>query len=58
MAKEAKLGVTLAVSLLIAGIWFSLPAVSDYFTARGLKHWEVGETRFSRAGFTTSYFLA
>ncbi|NEQ65416.1 MAG: tetratricopeptide repeat protein [Symploca sp. SIO2D2] len=41
--QEAKLGVTLAVSLLIAGIWLALPAFSNYFAARGLKNFEVGK---------------
>jgi len=42
LRQEAKLGLTLAVSMLIAGIWLALPAFSNYFAASGLRNFKAG----------------
>ena len=41
--QEAKLGLTLAVSGLIASIWLSLPVFSNYFAAIGLRNFHAGK---------------
>ena len=40
--QEAKLAITLAVSGLIAALWFSLPIFSDYFAHSGLNNYQKG----------------
>ncbi|NES22638.1 MAG: tetratricopeptide repeat protein [Symploca sp. SIO3E6] len=55
--QEAKLGLTLAVSMLILGIWLALPAFSNYFAASGFEDLQVGKLGSAEQDFKQAISL-